>query len=302
MEWFYGSSTLKSSTELQRLVDNVILAEDFSREELLSFHATKENERLDHWVDSGTALNSGVPFSTGTSWRETSIKILIPAEKVVFRNAESVPRAEVSGLFYRRPIEVIKAALSEPLAQDFHLTPYQAHWTPDQNKPPERLYSEIYTTDAFLNEHAKIKSQMPQGNCQLETVVLSLMFWSDSTHLTTFSDASLWPIYMFFGNLSKYTRGKPSAHASHHIAYIPKVSLSNAGMISFSSCDYSLAIPSRIVIKPFIKSIPLNPSSQTAVASLFMRFGSFSWMKILLRHTKMGSPMNFSMVSFVGCF
>ncbi|EKM78993.1 hypothetical protein AGABI1DRAFT_75575 [Agaricus bisporus var. burnettii JB137-S8] len=169
MEWFYGSLTLKSSTELQRLVDNVILAEDFSREELLSFRATKENERLDHWVDSGTALNSGVPFSTGTSWRETSIKILIPAEKVLFRNAESVPRAEVSGLFYRRPIEVIKAALSEPLAQDFHLTPYQPSAHASHHIAYIPKLSDSFK-DSYKAIHKKYPTQSVITNCRRELV------------------------------------------------------------------------------------------------------------------------------------
>ncbi|TFY60206.1 hypothetical protein EVG20_g7504 [Dentipellis fragilis] len=50
------------------------------------------------------------------------------------------------------------------------------------------------------------------------------MLWSDSTHLASFGNAALWPIYMFFGNLSKYTRGKPTLFSAHHLAYIPKLS------------------------------------------------------------------------------
>ena len=33
------------------------------------------------------------------------------------------------------------------------------------------------------------------------------MFWSDATHLATFGMVKLWPIYLLFGNLSKYVRG-----------------------------------------------------------------------------------------------
>jgi len=49
------------------------------------------------------------------------------------------------------------------------------------------------------------------------------MFWSDTTHLANFGTAKLWPIYMFFGNLSKYTRAEPSSHACYHVAYIPSL-------------------------------------------------------------------------------
>lgn len=35
--------------------------------------------------------------------------------------------------------------------------------------------------------------------------------------------ASLWPLYLYFGNLLKYTHAKPLTEACQHIAYIPKV-------------------------------------------------------------------------------
>ena len=50
------------------------------------------------------------------------------------------------------------------------------------------------------------------------------MFWSDSTHLANFGTAKVWPLYLYFGNLSKYIHGKPNSNACHHVAYIPSVS------------------------------------------------------------------------------
>jgi hypothetical protein len=47
------------------------------------------------------------------------------------------------------------------------------------------------------------------------------MFWSDATHLAAFGTAKMWPIYMTFGNLSKYIRCKPNSGAIKHLAYIP---------------------------------------------------------------------------------
>jgi hypothetical protein len=46
---------------------------------------------------------------------------------------------------------------------------------------------------------------------KLEPVVASVMVWSDATHLANFGDASLWPFYVYFGNQSKYSQGKPTA-------------------------------------------------------------------------------------------
>ena len=45
------------------------------------------------------------------------------------------------------------------------------------------------------------------------------MFWSDATQLTAFGDAKLWPLYVYFGNESKYERCTPIANLCLHAAY-----------------------------------------------------------------------------------
>ena len=61
-------------------------------------------------------------------------------------------------------------------------------------------------------------------NCKREKVVAALMVSSDATMLTDFGMAKAWPIYLMFGNLSKYIRAQPDSGAMHHLAYIPSVS------------------------------------------------------------------------------
>ncbi|KAJ7687114.1 hypothetical protein B0H17DRAFT_1203783 [Mycena rosella] len=75
----------------------------------------------------------------------------------------------------------------------------------------------------MVEAHTALQNQPREPNCLLERVILSLMFWSDSTHLASFGDASLWPLYMFFGNQSKWLRGKPRSNVCHHVAYFPKL-------------------------------------------------------------------------------
>ncbi|THG93149.1 hypothetical protein EW026_g8011 [Hermanssonia centrifuga] len=72
-------------------------------------------------------------------------------------------------------------------------------------------------------EYEKIRATPCADGCQLEIVVAAIMLWSDSTHLAQFGNASLWPIYAFFGNQSKYVRGKPTEFAAQHMAYIPSL-------------------------------------------------------------------------------
>ena len=93
------------------------------------------------------------------------------------------------------------------------------------NPEDHRIYSEIYNSDAMLEEDAKIRAQIQNSgdSDDTEIAIAPILLWSDSTHLTSFGVASLWPIYMFFGSLSKYFRGKPRNFAAHHLAYIPKM-------------------------------------------------------------------------------
>ncbi len=59
--------------------------------------------------------------------------------------------------------------------------------------------------------------------CKWEKVITTLMFWFDTTHLASFSTAKLWPIYLLFGNLSKYVRCQPNSDATKYVAYIPSL-------------------------------------------------------------------------------
>lgn len=65
------------------------------------------------------------------------------------------------------------------------------------------------------------------------------MFWLDVTHLASFRDASLWPLYMFLGNQSKYECVWPTSGACHHVAYLPKVCIQHLFYCS-SSCSLIL--------------------------------------------------------------
>lgn len=91
----------------------------------------------------------------------------------------------------------------------------------------ERIFSEIYNSDAMIEEHAKLNSQPrePDDPADLEYVTAPMIAYTDSTRLANFGGASLWPGYFFFGWQTKYERGKPSCFAAHHFAYFPTVSI-----------------------------------------------------------------------------
>jgi len=217
MSWFYNSSSSKSLQDLDRLVNEVILSEDFRQEDLQDFNASREAKRPEK------AQEDPLSIFSSDKWHETSVKIRLPCEKEKFPSEAHAPEFEVDGLYYRKPLDVLQSAYGEVAAKSFHAKPYKLFWQPDDDEFPERVITEVYTSDAMLQEHEKLQSQPREPGCNLETVIAAIMLWSDSTHLASFGNASLWPVYMFIGNQSKYIRSKPTSFAAHHLAYIPKV-------------------------------------------------------------------------------
>jgi len=214
MRWLNTGSKSKSEEEADRLAETVFNAPDLHPDDLRNFSARRENSRLDA-VDKTNPLEDG--------FQVTSITIDIPTGKP---GEPSAPRTySVPGLRYRKLLNVIKAAFQEPLSHHFHLTPFSlAHRSPVTNKE-QRVYGELYNSDEFIKEHKRVQNCSPpppdDPTCTLEKVIAALMFWSDATHLANFGTAKLWPIYLFFGNLSKYIRSRPSSGACNHLAYIP---------------------------------------------------------------------------------
>lgn len=216
MNWFYGGSNMKSLAELDLLVKEVLLADDFDKKHLEGFSTARELGRLDKYMDTPD-------LHPQDGWKESSVKVRLPAEKVRHGAEDDAPEFEVCGVYHRSIVEVIKSTFQEPLAKTFHFTPFKLYWKSSPAEPPQRVISELYNSDAMLNEHQKIQAQPREPGCTLETAIAAMMLWSDSTHLANFGTASLWPIYAFFGNQSKYPRGMPTSFSAHHLAYIPSL-------------------------------------------------------------------------------
>ena len=220
MRWANTGSNSKSEGEVNRLVDDVLNAPDFHAKDLCNFSAHRENSHLD-MADKATPLED--------NFQVTSVSIEVPAGQpsdLLASRTYSVP-----GLRYRKLLNVIKAAFQDPLSRQFHFTPFSLIHRSQITNEEQRVYGELYNSDEFINEHKRVQNRSPpppdDPGCKLEKTIAALMFWSDSTHLTNFGTAKLWPIYLFFGNLSKYIRSRPSSGACHHLAYIPSVCVSN---------------------------------------------------------------------------
>ncbi|KAG5635206.1 hypothetical protein H0H81_012056 [Sphagnurus paluster] len=152
-----------------------------------------------------------------------SVQIDIPSDQ------KHVPLTKftVPGLLYQKITSVIEAAFHDPLAHHLHLSPFKLfHHSPTTRKE-EHVMGEVYTLDAFLEEHDCVQWHSPvpldDPNCKREKVVAAVMFSSDGTHLTNFGMAKAWPLYFMLRNLSKYLQSLPNTGAMHHLAYIPSL-------------------------------------------------------------------------------
>ncbi|KAJ7174906.1 hypothetical protein C8R46DRAFT_1161271 [Mycena filopes] len=221
MNWMWTGSIMKSMAEVQRLID-FIVSDEFNKEDLVGFILKAETARFDRALagDVGDAVGNASGVKDG--WKEVEVEIEVP-DGAKRGPSDPLPVFSVPGLHFRNLTQTIKSALQDPSARFFHYTPFKQFWQRSPAEPAERIYDEIYSSPAFIKAHEKIQRQPAESNCTLERVVAALMWWSDSTHLANFGTASLWPIYLLFGNQSKYVRGKPRAGACHHVAYIPKL-------------------------------------------------------------------------------
>ncbi|PPQ73389.1 hypothetical protein CVT24_008509 [Panaeolus cyanescens] len=214
MSWFYTASNTKSLSDLNILVHNVLLSDEFKKGDLEGFDAGKIAQMLDNITSTKEPLKDG--------WKRAPIALPLPFPKNKVASEDDAPVHVVEDLFYRKLTDVITSAYAEPSASELHSLPFEEYWSPGPNTPPERIYSELYNSDALIKEQDLIH-QLHRSSSPHETVVMPIMLWSDSTMLAKFGDASLWPAYLFNGYQSKYSRAKPTSYAAHHIAYIPKL-------------------------------------------------------------------------------
>ena len=184
----------------------------------------KETAKLDESMGFQSSRSSKGPITPpNDGWRESEVAIQVPDGKE-HADDGSIPTFTVPGLHHRSITAVIRSVFEDPTAsRSFHYTPFKTFWKSSSTSPAQRVYDEIYSSDAMIEAHMKLQQSPPEPGCELERVIASLMFWSDSTHLASFGTASLWPLYLFFGNQSKSLRCKPRTASCHHIAYIPKV-------------------------------------------------------------------------------
>ncbi|KAK7450147.1 hypothetical protein VKT23_013030 [Stygiomarasmius scandens] len=221
MQWHYTVKQ-KSLGSLKSLVENVILPADFQQEHFQSFNPIQEGKRMDNYMEAKhlAAKEQPLPWNAADGWIKSSATLKLPRAKKSSKTEDAAPEMKVDNVWYRDVVEVIKAAFQSELAWEFHMKPFKLMWKPSTDEPLQRVHGEAFWTDRMIDMDRRLP-KIP--GCDLEQVAVPMQLWSDSTHLTSFGTQKMWPIYLYLGNLSKYTRSCPSAFSAYHIAYIPSL-------------------------------------------------------------------------------
>ncbi|KAK7435189.1 hypothetical protein VKT23_019759 [Stygiomarasmius scandens] len=226
VDWSYRFKT--TSKEAMRELKKVLTHDKFKKSDVEKFNIDRDFQRLDNYVNPCTDPNKELPFLSAAAdlWIQEPIKIPMPRTGQSWDSEDLAPKLIIQDFWHRRLIEIIKSAFQGPSFFDYHVKGFKQFWKPPGNSPVQRMYSESYTSDRAAEYEREVYSQLPPpppGEENVETVIVWVMMWSDSTNLAQFGTASLWPIYIFIGNQPKRIRMKRSACAAHHLAYIPSL-------------------------------------------------------------------------------
>ncbi|KZP19824.1 hypothetical protein FIBSPDRAFT_665092, partial [Athelia psychrophila] len=214
---------LLSLTDSFRKLVNIVGSATFKPEDVRNTKWDRMHRLLGQ--NEGTAANSIQPeegwewMKADAGWTQSTISINVPFNRGM---ANPGVREFIVGDFHHRSIV---AVIREKLANSrddalFHYEPYELYWQPDPAAHPGvRVQGELYTSPTFLAAHQKLQEALPEPGCTLPRCIVAMQWASDSTHLTSYGNAKVWPCYLYFGNESKYRRGKPTANLCNHVAY-----------------------------------------------------------------------------------
>jgi hypothetical protein len=217
-EWYWSDRVQKSKKSFKELID-IITDPSFRPCDLVD---TKWDV-IDRQLGGGDDADMWIDEEPDATWERTPVTILVPFHR--FTNHPGAKEFTIPDFFHRSVVSILKEKLTnDDEFRHFHLEPYELRWQLRDGVNSIRVHGELYNSPAFIEAHNELQDSPKEPGCNLPRVVAGLMFASDTTHLTSFGDAKIWPLYLFFGNESKYRRCKPTLHLCSHVAYFLKVS------------------------------------------------------------------------------
>ncbi len=143
VDWQNTGSSVKSNNKINCLVHKVILHPDFQLDKVQTFNVARENQKADMAEAKSPVLQA---------FQHADIHINIPSG-----NKDTTPCLFlILGLYFRKLTTLIKEAFEGPLSSIFHITPFKMYRTRPDGTGNERVFSEIYDSDIFWEEHSRV--------------------------------------------------------------------------------------------------------------------------------------------------
>ena len=228
--WYWSQTGNLSDGHFCQLTKDVYADPLFSQSDVINLDTGKLKNQV--------ASYNFIPLSKKFEWKEQNVPISVPlcAKGPLSSSLPDSATFEVPGFHSRSIVDLYtQIILDYKQSHNFIWIPFKEYYT--NGGVQERLYSELYSSDAFISEYHKLQSSPCEPGCQSERLNIGLMLWSDATLLANFGTAKLWPIYMAIGNLSKYIRSQPSTNSMYDVAYLPSVSTYSGGVLAIE-CNF----------------------------------------------------------------
>ena len=228
-DWYWNQGAHKSKQNFKSLLE-IIKSAHFRADDLCHINWTAIDRQLGS-LETAHGPSRTTPTteewqSEDSGWVRRTITISVPFPR---RFLHPGPKDYTISNFYRHSLlSIIRETLSDPTrCRSFRFEPYSLRWQRAGSEDDIAVYGELFTSQAFITAHRDLQVTQPDStDCTLPRRIVALMFWSDATQLTAFSDAKLWPLYIYFGNESKYQRCAPTANLCSHAAYFQTVCVS----------------------------------------------------------------------------
>ena len=141
-----------------------------------------------------TGLDDENKWLNDVGWRRSPITVSVPFNKQLKHPGAMDFCARY--LYHRFLVSVIKETLSNTEeSKHLHYEPFALLWEKYPAREEVWVHGELYTSPVFLEVHCNLQAAPNEPDCNLQKVVIALMFLSDATHLAQFGTAKLWPGY-----------------------------------------------------------------------------------------------------------
>ncbi|KAI5115443.1 hypothetical protein M0805_006771 [Coniferiporia weirii] len=217
--WYQIGHPQKTNNGLADL-QKLLMSDGFSVDNIKGVNFKRINKLL----GTMSLTNNG---AADNGWRMAQLKIPVPLGHIS-------PLALAStdfdaGEFYYRPlVGVIRSVFSSKAASaGMVYEPYEMRYKPPSGGNEQGVYSKLFWSKEFRQVHEEVQALPREEGDNLPWSVMALQLWSDGMAATSFGTVKIWPVYLQFGNQSKYECTKTGAGCSHHLAHIPLLSTGN---------------------------------------------------------------------------